>query len=281
MTAFWLPLMAWADVSVVTLGLLPGGNPKAIEKESYTLADKLQNKLGKPVQIYISKDYAGMVDALKKKKVDLAVLSALTYVVAEKETDVKVLLKKTWSNGPFYYSAVIVRADSKIKKVKDLKGKTIAFVDHNSTSGYLYPEVYLRKNSIEDKDFKNIQFSGNHAASIGLLEDKKVDAVAVFADDEKAKMGAWTRFAKAKNFKVRVLWISDPIPNDPIVVRQDFYDQNSRLTHEVMYDLIETQSEFSNDLSEVLGTSELMPATSRQYDPVREMVKTFQSVLKL
>ena len=127
---------------------------------------------------------------------------------------------------------------------------------------------------------ENVVFSGNHAASIALLESGKADAVAVFSDDEKAKRGAWNRFAKSKKFKVNVLWVSEPIPNDPIVVRQEFYDQNPKLTHEVMYNLIEIQNESNSVLREILGSSELMFATSRQYDPVREMVKTFQAVLK-
>ncbi len=266
-------------MKTITVGLLPSGNPQAIERESFLLAEKLQAKLGQPVQIYISKNYTGMIEALKNKKVDLAILSSMTYVMAEKETNVKVLLKKTWNNGAFYYSSIVSKAGSKIKTLKDLKNKNIAFVDEKSTSGYLYPQVHLKKNAVEN--FKSVVFSGNHAASIDLLEAGKVDAVAVFADDEKARNGAWTRFAKSKKFKVNVLWVSDPIPNDPIVVRQDFYDENPKLTHEIMYDLIEIQSEANSLLSEILGSSDLMPATSRQYDPVREMVKAFQTVLKL
>ena len=266
-------------MKTITVGILPGGNPQGIEKESFLLAEKLQSKLGQPVQIFISKNYTGMIEALKNKKVDLAILSSMTYVMAEKETNVKVLLKKTWNNGAFYYSSIVSKAGSKIKTIKDLKSRNIAFVDEKSTSGYMYPQVHLKKNKVEN--FKSVVFSGNHAASIDLLESGKVDAVAVFADDEKARNGAWSRFAKSKKFKVNILWVSDPIPNDPIVVRQDFYDDNPKLTHEIMYDLIEIQSESNSLLSEILGSSDLMPATSRQYDPVREMVKTFQAVLKL
>lgn len=268
------------DGKTITIGILPGGNPQGVERESFILAEKLQNKLGQPIQMYISKNYTGLIEALKNKKVDLAILSSMTYVMAEKEVQIKVLLKKTWSNGAFYYSSIITQANSKIKSIKDLKNKNMAFVDEKSTSGYLYPQVYLRKKSIEDKNFKSVVFSGNHAASIALLESGKVDAVAVFSDDEKARHGAWNRFAKSKNFKVNVLWVSEPIPNDPIVVRQEFYDQNPKLTHEVMYNLIEIQNESNSVLREILGSSELMFATSRQYDPVREMVKIFQAVLK-
>ena len=273
---------AQANANPITIGIVPGGDPKNIETESFVLAEKLQNKLGQPVQMYISKNYTGMIEALKNKKVDLAIMSSMTYIMAEKEVDIKVLLKKTYSNGAFYYSSIITRAaESKIKSIKDLVNKNIAFVDEKSTSGYLYPQVYLRKKLMEDKKFKSIVFSGNHATSIDMLESGKVDAVAVFSDDEAAKSGAWTRFAKSKKFKVKVLWVSDPIPNDPLVVRQDFYDKNPKLTLEIMYNLIEIQSESSAVLNEILGSSELMPATSRQYDPVREMIKTFQRNLKL
>lgn len=265
----------------ISIGVLPGGSPKAVEKESFLMAEKLQNKLGHPVEVYISKDYTGMIEAMKKKRVDFAVLSSLTYVAAESEVPLKVLLKKTWNNGPFYYATILVANNRGISSIKSLKNKNIAFVDEKSTSGYLYPRMYLQKQGLQDQDFKSVVYSGNHAASVQMLEDGKVDAIAVFADDEKAKTNAWTRFAKNKKKPVKALWVSDPIPNDPIVVLQSFYDENPKLTHEVMYNLIEIQSESGQQLSEVLGSSELMPATARQYDPVREVRKNFQKKLNL
>lgn len=264
----------------ISIGLLPGGNPQEIEKQSYVLAEKLQAKLNHPVKIIISKNYKGLVEAMQSKKVDFALFSSLTYVVAEKQIAMKVLLKKTWY-GPYYYSTLLVNKESKIKSLKDIKNKSILFVDEQSTSGYLYPKVYLKKNKIEDKDFKSIAFSGNHAASIKALENHQVDIVAVFSNDEKGKDGAWTRFSKKDPKSFRLLWMSEPIPNDPIVVRQDFYDENPKLTHEIMYNLIEIQSESSKQVSEILGTGDLMPATTKQYDPVREMYGTFEKNIKL
>ncbi len=267
-------------VKVFTIGLLPGGNPEATQKQSFELAEKLQNKLGKPVKIYISKNYAGLVESITSKKIDFAIFSSLTYIIAEKETPLKVLLKKTW-DGPFYYSALVVNRKSKIKTVNDLKNKNIVFVDLNSTSGYLYPQVFLKKNNILNKDFKSVQFSGNHSASIAALEESQADVAAVFADDEKGRVGAWTRFSKAKPNAFRIIWVSEPIPNDPIVVRQEFYDENPKATLEIMYALIEIQNEASAGLTDILGRGGLMPATSKQYDPVREMYHVFKNELKL
>jgi len=276
---FSLALFADESARTVTIGLLVGGKPEDSQKQAVIFAEKLQDKLGKPVQIFVSKDYSGLIQALKNKKVDFALFTALTYVIAEKQTPVKVLLKKTWE-GPYYYSSLVVSKKSKIKFVKDLKKKSIVFVDKNSTSGYLYPQIYLRKNGLLEKDFKSVSFSGNHSASIENLESGQVDVAAVFADEENGSIGAWTRFAK-KPQDFKVIWVSDPIPNDPLVVRQQFYDENPKLTLEIMYDFIEVQNETKGSLSEITGKGSMMPATAKQYDPVREMYSVFEKELKL
>ncbi|WP_413585148.1 phosphate/phosphite/phosphonate ABC transporter substrate-binding protein [Bdellovibrio sp. HCB274] len=263
----------------LTIGMIPGGDPKKETEQGVALARELQTRLQIPVTMYISKSYAGLVEAMKNKKVDFAFFSSSTYVFAEKQAQAKVLLKKVWQE-PYYYSAIIVPANSKIKTVKDLKGKKVAFVDEQSSSGYLYPKVEIRKHGLEDKDLK-IQFTGNHQASIKALESNEVDAAAVFSDDEKGKQGAWVKFADAKK-KYRVIWMSQPIPNDPFCVRQDFYDEYPKVTHDMMFALIEIleQTADKNTYSEILGSRDLMPATSKQYDPVREMVKALNIELK-
>lgn len=265
----------------ITIGVIPGGNPENLREQGLALAKELQAKLNIPVNIYISKNYAGLVEAMKTKKVDFAFFNSVTYVFAEEQAQAKVLLKKVW-HDPYYYSAIITPQNSKIKKLQDLKGKRIAFVDDKSSSGYLYPQVALKKIGLTDKDFKEVMFSGNHQASIQFLEAKKVDAAAVFSDDEKGKQGAWTKFGTDKKAKYRMVWVSAPIPNDPFCVRQDFYDLYPKTTHTLMFALIgileDTQNK--NTYSEILGSRDLMPATSKQYDPVRELVKALNLELK-
>ena len=238
----------------ITIGLIPGGNPDAVKKQSVALGEKIQKALNIPVQIFISKNYSGLVEAVKNKKVDYAFLSALTYVQAENDVQLKVLLKKTWS-GPYYYSAIVALKKSSIRKISDFKNKKIAFVDTGSTSGYLYPQVYLQKNKMNDQTFKKAVISGSHAASVEKLESGEVDLIPVFADDEKGLHGAWNRFSKNKKSEFKVLWISEPIPNDPIVVRTEFYNQYPKLTHELMSNLIDIQSDdiTVNSISEIMG----------------------------
>lgn len=261
--------------SRMTIGFIPSENPQTLRENGAQLAQLLQARLGVPVEIYVSKDYVSLVDAMKDKKIDFAFFTATTFVFAKQMAGAKVLLKKVW-HGPYYYSTILVRGDDAITSVKQLKGKKIAYVDKESASGYLYPQQYFKKEGIDaDHYFSEVVYSGNHEKSIELLQQKKVDAVAVYSNDPKAKDTAWDKFGKITMKHAHSIWISAPIPNDPFCVRQDFYDQYPKYVHDMMFAMIEMNEDPKEGprFKQLLGVSSLMLATSQQYDPVREMVK--------
>jgi len=262
--------------SGITLGFIPSGDRDVLKKGSLLIAKQLQEEISIPVNIYVSKDYSSMIQAMKQGKVDFAFLSAATFVAAEQELKIQVLLKKIWAE-PFYYSALLTKKNSKIKKIEDLKGKKIAFVDLKSTSGYLYPQVMFKKMGWDDKKFSEIRFSGSHSESVKLLESNQVDVIAVFTDDKGAKQSAWTKFSKKDTTgqDINIVWISDPIPNDPFCVRSEFYEKYPKLTHNLMFSLIDAYEKIrkNKEVTDIIGAHGFLPATSRQYDPVREMVK--------
>lgn len=259
----------------ITIGFIPGENPQDLKENGEALAKLLQEKIGVPVKIYVSKDYSELIDAMKAKKIDFAFFSASTFVFAEKMAGAKVLLKKVW-DGPYYYATILA---NKASKLTQLKGKKFAFVDRKSTSGYLLPLLYFKKNGIDPKTFfSETVFSGNHAESIKLLRENKVDAAAVFSNDVKDKDTAWNRFPPKDGKpgpKPKTIWISEPIPNDPFCVRQDFYDANPRISTDLMFALRDLDEDKVNGakFKKLLNISGLMLATSQQYDSVRELVK--------
>jgi phosphonate transport system substrate-binding protein len=69
--------------------------------------------------------------------------------------------------------------------------------------------------------------------------------------------------------------VSSPIPNDPFCVRQGFYDQYPKFTHDMMFALqdFKNMPGDKNLLKTLYGIKYLDFATSKQYDPVRELVK--------
>lgn len=263
---------AFATPKAITIGFVPGENPNELQSNGEALAKLLQPKLGVDVKVYIPKNYSDLIDAMKSKKIDFAFFSAATFVFAEKMAGAKVLLKKVWT-GPYYYAAILSRKSTNLKQ---LKGKSFAFVDEKSTSGYLYPLAYFKKQNIDPKTyFSQTLFTGHHPDSVNALDEGKADAIAVYSNDEKAKDTAWDRFTKTdKKHRPRAIWVSGPIPNDPFCVRQDFYDTNTKIATDVMFALRDLSDEKDSQLNKLLGVNGLMLATSQQYDPVREMVKS-------
>lgn len=259
----------------ISIGFLPAGPASEFKGKALEFAELVQNELQVPVKIYIPKNYQSLVKAMKEKKVDFAFYTAMTYVFAEKEANAKVLLRKVWENRDYYFSALVVKNDSPIQSLSDLKGKRIAYVDQKSTSGYLYPNVAIKSAGLDPQtSFSETIFSGNHKASAEDLDAGKADVAAMFAMDPKGKEGAWTYlFDPAK--KMRAIWVSKHIPSDPFCVRNDFYEKYPRLTHEMMFFLknISSGKNKNHKLKELLDIDRVDLATSKQYDPVREMVK--------
>jgi len=107
----------------------------------------LRKQLGMEIQPFVATDYTGVVEALRANKLDVAFLTPASYVLAKNETNVKVVLKSERKGIPAYYAAIITRADSGIKTLEDLRGKTFAFGDSLSTTGHVFP----RKMSIFHK----------------------------------------------------------------------------------------------------------------------------------
>ncbi len=273
-TAFSIARAHGATPAAVTIGYVASDGASDLKSRGQELASMIEKRTGIKVNTYAGGSYADLVQQMIDKNVDFAFLSALAYVEAEDRTGLKVLLKKVWQQG-FYYSVLLVKSSSKIRKLADLKGKRIAFVDEKSASGYLYPRVFLRGAGIDPtKDFKTVVFTGSHEKSVDLLRKGDVDVIAVFANDKRGEDSAWTH-QKNPSSAVRVVWSSAAIPNDPFCVRDSFYSEFPTSTHDLMFGLAEIDKDPSigPEFKRLLGITSLVPATSQQYDPVREMFR--------
>jgi phosphonate transport system substrate-binding protein len=251
---------------------LLGLQPNEETKDVSALEAKLRSKSKLPLRVVISSSYQETVEQLKTGKLDFAVLSPLNLVLAEREMDLKVLLKKIYGNSEFYYSAILVAQKSKIKTLKDLKGKKIAFVDLKSASGHLYPHAMLKHAGVDWGEIE-AKFLGTHVKAVEALLKGEVDAAAVWADEPGTHRGAWTEpeIPAAQQKLVRVLKFSEPIPNDGIVVRAAIHKDQPEGVLRFMDAFIELSDDPEKILKDVFGVDKLTTATSRHYDVVREL----------
>jgi len=212
-----MPLPGVAET--LTIGLIPSEDPRLMSAEYKPLTDYLANALGMEVKSFVATDYNGVIEALRSKKLDVAMLGPFSYVLATTVADVEAFaIPETGQAGVSYHAVIIARKDRGFRTLYDLKGHTFAFVDPSSTSGHLFPKAALVKLGLDpDAFFGRVMFSGGHDASALSVQNGKIDAAAV-AD---ALLEAAYARGVVKREDIQVLWASEPIPTVPYVMRRD------------------------------------------------------------
>ena len=206
----------------VTFAILSTESAPEITRRWAPVLAQLEKDLGIKVKHTTATDYRGTIEALKFKKAELGWLGPKAYIEASTNNyaNVEPIAQVRAQNGSLgYRSCLIVHADSDVFTPEDMAGKTFAFNDPNSTSGYLVPQTFfMTEMSIDHrKHFSKVTFSGSHEASILAVANKKVDIASTNLPD----MQQLTREGKVPRGALRVIWVSKLIPNDPVVVRKD------------------------------------------------------------
>jgi phosphonate transport system substrate-binding protein len=230
-TTMILTLLAWASLTQaadpawpkeLTFALLSTESAPEVTRRWEPILAQLEKDLGIKVKQVMASDYRGTIEALKFKKAEIGHLGPKAYVEATNDNyaNVEPVVQVRLANGSLgYRSCLIVHADSDIFSPEDIGGKTFAFNDPNSTSGYLVPmTMFLNEMGINPKAyFSKLTFSGSHEASILAVTNKKVEVASTNLPD----VQQLTREGKVPRGALRIIWVSKLIPNDPIVVRKD------------------------------------------------------------
>jgi phosphonate transport system substrate-binding protein len=192
----------------------------------------LSKATGLPVKLFESSDYNGSIQALASGQVDMAQIAGGGYANADAQVGklVAPILTIRQAEGDMgYYSALIVKADSPIRTLADMKGRSLGYVDFNSTSGYLFPRAKMRDQGIEpDSFFGKTSFAGGHTQAVMALENGQFDGAIVQVGGGDPIHGFTTGpvYTMARRGLVdpkdfRTIWVVGPIPNSAMVTRTD------------------------------------------------------------
>ncbi|AWR87368.1 phosphate/phosphite/phosphonate ABC transporter substrate-binding protein [Meiothermus taiwanensis] len=261
----------------VRIGFNPTQNSDQLRPAAQAIADYLERRFqgAIEVEIFIPTEYRGLIEAMRGGNLDFAFFPPDGYVIANQDVGAQVLLKSVRGNSPYYWSAIIVRKDSGIKNVRDLEGKTIAWVDKNSAAGYVFPRAALVAEKIDpDKLFSKQTFAGRHDAAVLAVLNKSVDAAATFANDNRNKSGAWTQFLKPEEAaQLTAIFYSKPIPGDTFSVSKQFYAKYPTLSRGIAAALQGIKTPESKLLFNLYRIDYMIPAQDSDYDVVRQARK--------
>jgi len=256
-----------AQAKPLHLVLTPSQKPTDLLAAGEEFGQVLGRLLGVPVKVTVASDYAAVVEALRNRTADLAFTHPGGYVLASREAKATIVAKNVWHGKSSFTSRIFVRKDGGVRQLEELRGKTMAFVDPTSSSGYIYPMALLiQRGLVKNRDprsfFREVVFAGAHDAAMRALLNGHVDAIASFdlAREQYLK-------DPAERERIVVIAETPPIPEAGIAAR-DGLDQHTFAR--VRAALISIRGPAYADLLKRLYEIDgFEPAEDREYDPVR------------
>ena len=269
------PAHSW-DVPRSEMVLKLGRNPflqtRLMLRVHEPLLDYMAKKLGvKAVKLVLAEDYAGIVNYLKDGKIDIAWIGTVAYIDGREKAGARPIVRPVRFGRDTYGSIIIVRTDSPFKTVTDLKGKSFAFVDRESASGYLFPLAYLLSQGITpNRDFKKVDYLREHDSVVMAVFFKKFTAGAVY-DDARDKLG------QENKEHLRVLARIPSIPNEPIVVHPEMPADLVNDIKQAFLDLSK-EKDFLKDFNSRINDKidSFVEAKDEEYNSVRELLKNLE-----
>lgn len=205
------------------LVMVPSTDSTKILSSMKPVAQCLEKETGLSFDISVPNSYIVAIEGMGSKKVDIAFLPTFGYLLAHEKYGAEAILKASRNGETTYRAAILARADKNIKTVSDLNGKKIAYVDPASTSGYILPKKLFMDSKI--KPSQEV-FQGKHDAVVTAVYQGQVDAGAVFYNKpvdgkiKDAREKVKVQFPDVED-KVKIVTLTDDIPNDPIVIRKE------------------------------------------------------------
>jgi phosphonate transport system substrate-binding protein len=207
----------------LSFGVIPTESTTGAMKGFEPFRADMEKALGIPVKLFFASDYAGIIEAMRFNKVQIAWYGNKSAIEAVNRADGEVFVQTVDAGGnPGYWSLIVVHKDSPYQNIdgiiRDGKKLTFGNGDPNSTSGYLIPTYYIwGQHGIDPAKHFKMMRNANHETNLMAVATKQVD----FATNNTEN---FDKFAKAhpdliKN--VRIIWKSPLIPSDPMVWRKD------------------------------------------------------------
>jgi phosphonate transport system substrate-binding protein len=225
-----------ADKPIV-ITFVPSGDTGKITKAGNAIADCLAKMTGLSFKIEVGTTFAASIEAMGADKAQVGFLNTFSVLLAKEKYGIipaLAVMRKYNTNDldpdkdlkgqlePFYKGQFIANTAANIKSYADLKGKTFCFVDPNSTSGYIVPQIILKANGIDpDTDFKAVQNAGSHNnVALAVYKgdcDAGVTYIDVLTDAAANLAGTYPDITE----KVKVFAVTDRIPNDGVQYTKD------------------------------------------------------------
>jgi phosphate/phosphite/phosphonate ABC transporter binding protein len=163
-------------------GLPPSFPPAVAQRELADLVVYLERKLDRPIELVVSPSYHELHVGLARGTISFANLPPLQFILARhRDRRIAALVSTLYEGSRTYQALLVVRDDSPLTALPQLRGKRICYVDRGSTSGYLLPRTYLRQQGLDPDRDLSARFSRNHLAVMSDVIAGACDVGAIYS----------------------------------------------------------------------------------------------------
>jgi phosphonate transport system substrate-binding protein len=291
---------------------VPSVDANVIVSGGEVMAEALKEATGLEFEVSVPTSYAATIEEMCASPTDtMGFIPAQPYVIANQLCGVDVSMKALRRGWGKYWTMFIVPRDSEAQTLADLDGKKWAYPDAASTSGYLFPQVALNNagvtpgESLEAGDHPAaVRAVYNGEADFGTafysaplkpegeepwkegdpadIPEELIESCAPSPDGEKLMCGDWRVLDARANLreeapdvvqKVRILTLTDAIPNDTLSFGPEFPADLRAQIEEALVAFSQTEAWGQSLGSEdFYGWSGLEAALDEEYDVVRQLV---------
>lgn len=264
----------------VNMAFVPSADSQKVLASGEPLAKLLTDATNLNFKVSVPTSYTTVIEAMGAGQVDVGWLAPFAYVLSHDQNGTQVLLASLRQGSKTYRSQIIVRADSGINSIEQLRGKKFAFVDPASASGFLFPNYMLANMGLDYKTFfSDTIFAGGHDKVVIAVYNKQVDGGATFGQnvdsgpptDARTLPGVIGTLPDVLQV-VKPIAQTDPIPNDTVSVRAGLDPALVKLINDgLLY--VQSTSEGQKALKDLYGIDGLGPASDKDYDILRNAAK--------
>lgn len=250
----------------IKMSMVPFLETQRLVKGMQSLSDALEKETGLKYTGEVPTSYAAVVEAMCADKVDIGWVSPLAYILASNKCGADMQLISINQAGATTYRGMIIGGvDSPARSLEDLRGKSFAWVDATSTSGYLFPRALFEEKGLAVDSFLGQQiFAGGHDKVVIAVLNRQVEAGAIFKDQRERMKPSYPNVMEA----TRLLAETPDIPNDGVAYRKTLPKDVVERTNRALI-AISARPEGKELFKEAIGTIGVAPTTDQTYDIVR------------
>jgi len=258
----------------VKLYFTPSVESETITESSKEMITFLEKETGLFFSTSVPTNYITVVESFGSDRADVAFMNSFGYLLANEKYKANAELRVIRYNDSYYRGQIIASAASGITKIEDLQGKRVAYTDPSSTSGYLLPSKMLKDKNIIPE---NTVFAMKHDNVVTMIYQGQVDAGATYysppgpnGEIKDARARVLTQFPDVEE-KIKIIALTDSIPNDPIVFRNGIEDSIKKKIIDALLKYIKTE-EGKTIFKNMYGMDGIIITNDRDYNGLRKII---------